>query len=412
MYAKSTNKTTLRPLRAWRFRKENRKVYMKSWKNLTLLLAALTLILAACGGRDETPTPQPAPLPVEAVIAEGHFVPNDDLTLSFTVRGKVAEILVEEGETVREEDVLIRLADREQAEAALAAARLELITAQQAYDDLLRTEGLGRSESWQAYMDAQIARGKAEKKWEDLNLDNIDDDIEDARADVEDLQKDLEDAQEEFDKYKDLDEDNTKRKNAEDDLEDAQDDYNQAVRDLEAEVRKRDTVRATLDEALAAEAEAKRKYELTLDGPDAEKLTLLEARLNNAKAQVASAENNLANYELKAPFDGEVMDINVSVNEMVGPETWAVIVADTSQWYVETSDLTELEVVDVAVGQNVSILADALPDVEMSGVVEEISQSFKSQGGDILYTVRIKVDDVNPRMRWGMTVEVTFEPLE
>jgi len=45
-------------------------------------------------------------------------------------------------------------------------------------------------------------------------------------------------------------------------------------------------------------------------------------------------------------------------------------------------------------------------------VVEEISQSFKSQGGDILYTVRIKVDDVDPRMRWGMTVEVTFEPLD
>ncbi len=48
----------------------------------------------------------------------------------------------------------------------------------------------------------------------------------------------------------------------------------------------------------------------------------------------------------------------------------------------------------------------------MSGVVEEISQSFKSQGGDILYTVRIKVNDVDPRMRWGMTVEVTFEPLD
>ena len=134
--------------------------------------------------------------------------------------------------------------------------------------------------------------------------------------------------------------------------------------------------------------------------------------MNNAKAQVASAENTLANYELKAPFNGEVMDVNVSVNEMVGPETWAVIVADTSQWYIETSDLTELEVVDVAVGQKVSILADALSDVEMHGVVEDISQSYKSQGGDILYTVRIRVDDVDPRMRWGMTVEVTFEPLE
>ncbi len=385
---------------------------MKKMMSLVLFLMAMTLILSACGGQDEVMTPQPALLPVEAVIAEGHLVPNNDLTLSFTVRGKVAEILVTEGEMVREGDVLIRLADREQAEAALAAAQLELITAQQAYDDLLRTEGLGRADAWQAYMDAQILRADAEREWEDLNIDNIDDRIEDREADVKDAQEDLDDAQDEFDKYADLDKDNSKRKNAEDDLEREQEDYNEALRDLEEEIRERDTVRATLDESLAAEAEAKRKYELTLDGPDAEKLTLLEARLNNAKAQVASAENNLANFELKAPFDGEIMDVNVSVNEMVGPESWAVIVADTGQWYIETSDLTELEVVDVAEGQKVNILADALPDIEMSGVVEEISQSFKSQGGDILYTVRIKVDDVDPRMRWGMTVEVTFEPLE
>ena len=385
---------------------------MKKWINWILLLTALTLILTACGGEEEMPTPQPELLPVEAVIAEGHLVPNDDLTLSFTVRGKVAEILVEEGDMVNEGDVLIRLADREQAEAALAAAQLELITAQQAYDDLVRTEGLGRADAWQAFMDAQIVRAEAEREWEDLNIDNIDERIEDRAADVKDAKEDLDDAQKEFDKYKDLDEDNSKRKDAEDDLEREQENYNEALRDLEEEIRERDTVRAVLDEALSTEAEAKRKYELTLKGPDAEQLAMLEARLNNAKAQVASAENNLANYELKAPFDGEIMDINVSVNEMVGPEGWAIIVADTGQWYIETSDLTELEVVDVAEGQRVDILADALPDNEMSGVVEKISQSFKSQGGDILYTVRIKVNDVDPRMRWGMTVEVTFEPLD
>jgi len=382
------------------------------WNKLILLLVIPVLVLTACGGQETTPTPQPDLLPVDAVIAEGHLVPKDDLTMSFAVRGKVAEILVKEGDMVREGDVLIRLADREQAEAALSAAQLELTTAQQAYDDFVRTEGVSRADAWQAYMDAQIERGKAEKKWEDLNLDNIDDDIEDAKADVEDRKKDLDDAQEEFDKYKDLDKDNSKRKRAKDDLEDAQNDYNQALRDLEAEIRRKDTVRAALDQALATEAEAKHQYEISLDGPNKEQLALLDARLSNAKAQVASAENTLANYELKAPFDGKVIDINVSVNEMVGPENWAVIVADTSQWYVETSDLTELEVVDVAVGQNVSISADALPDVEMSGVVEEISQSYKSQGGDILYTVRIRVDDIDPRMRWGMTVEVTFEPLK
>jgi multidrug efflux pump subunit AcrA (membrane-fusion protein) len=383
---------------------------MKS-KKWILLLTVLVLVLNACGGQEETPTPLADPVPVDAVIAEGNLVPNDDLTLSFTVRGKVAEILVSEGDMVREGDVLIRLADREQAQASLSAAQLELTTSQQAYDDLVRTEGIGRADAWQAYMDAQVIRAEAEREWEKLNLDDIDDNIEDLEADVRDAQEDLDDAQEEYDKYKDLDEDNSKRKDAEDDLEEAQEDYNVAVRDLEEEIRDRDDVRAVLDQALAAEAEAKRKYELTLSGPDAEKLALLEARLNNAKAQVVSAESNLANYELKAPFDGEVMDINVSVNEMVGPETWAVIVADTSEWFIETSDLTELEVVDVAEGQKVSILADALPDVEMSGVVEEISKSFRSQGGDILYTVRIRIDDVDARMRWGMTVEVTFEPL-
>jgi len=384
---------------------------MKS-KKWIFLLTALALILSACGGQQETPTPISAPLPVDAVIAEGHLVPNDDLTMSFTVRGKVAEILVSEGDKAKEGDVLIRLADREQAEATLAAAQLELTTAQQAYDDFVRTEGLGRAEAWQAYMNAQEARGKAEKKWDDLNVDNIEDTIEDRQATVNDRKEDLNDAQDDFDKYKDLDEDNSKRKNAKDKLENAQEDYNQAVRDLEAETRKRDTVRAALDQALADEAEAKHQYEISLDGPNAEKLALLDARLNNAKAQVASAENTLANFELKAPFDGEVMDINVSVNETVGPETWAAVMADTSQWYIDTSDLTELEVVDVAVGQNVGITADALPGVEMKGVVQEISQTYKSQGGDILYTVRIKIDDVDPRMRWGMTVEVTFEPLD
>jgi multidrug efflux pump subunit AcrA (membrane-fusion protein) len=385
---------------------------MKKWNKLILMLVIPALILSACGAGEETPTPQPALLPVEAVIAEGHLVPNDDLTLSFTVRGKVAEILVEEGDMVREGDVLIRLADREQAEAALAAAQLELTTAQQAYDEFVRTEGLGRAEAWQAYMDAQVVRAEAQRDWEDLNVDNIEDRIEDREADVKDAKEDLDDAQEEFDKYADLDEDNSTRKDAEDDLEREQEDYNEAVRDLEEEIRERDTVRAALDQALAAEAEAKHQYEINLDGPNAEQLALLESRLNNAKAQVDSALNSLDNYELEAPFDGKVMEINVSLNEKVGPETRAVVIADTSQWYVETSDLTELEVVDVAAGQNVSILADALPDVEMSGVVEKISQTFRSQGGDILYTVRIRMDDVDPRMRWGMTVEVTFEPLE
>jgi multidrug resistance efflux pump len=84
-------------------------------------------------------------------------------------------------------------------------------------------------------------------------------------------------------------------------------------------------------------------------------------------------------------------------------------VADLSKMYVETDDLTEIEVVDVEVGQKVTVVADALPEVEMTGTVESINQVFEEKRGDITYTVRIILDDPDPRLRWGMTVVVTFE---
>jgi hypothetical protein len=34
------------------------------------------------------------------------------------------------------------------------------------------------------------------------------------------------------------------------------------------------------------------------------------------------------------------------------------------------------------------------------------------KGGDVLYPVRIETEDVDPRLKWGMTIEVTFEALE
>ena len=115
---------------------------------------------------------------------------------------------------------------------------------------------------------------------------------------------------------------------------------------------------------------------------------------------------------LTAPFDGVVMDVSVSVGEQVGPESRAVSVADTSSWVIETTDITELEVVDVAVGQAVTFTADALPGVTMNGKVTAISEASYTQSGDVIYTVYIKVDDADPHIRWGMTVEVTFEPIQ
>ena len=147
--------------------------------------------------------------------------PSTAANLSFQARGVVEEVLVNAGDSVKQGDVLVRLSNAGGAEA-------QVVIAQNAYDTLLRNESGDRAKFWEAYMDAQIVRGKAEKKWDDLNVDDIEDNIDDRKATVEDRQQDLKDAQEDFDKYKDLDKDNSKRKDAEDDLERAQEDLNRS----------------------------------------------------------------------------------------------------------------------------------------------------------------------------------------
>jgi multidrug resistance efflux pump len=373
--------------------KEGKKM-KKQILTMIALLTIFTLALAACGNQ---PTTTPAPSVVVSpneVVAEGRLEPIHAANLSFQAHGVVEDVLVNEGDSVKQGDVLVRLSNA-------GIAESQVVTAQKAYDTLLRNESGDRAKFWDAYMVAQSARGKAEKKWDDLNVDNIEDNIDDRKATVEDRRQDLKDAQEDFDKYKDLDKDNSKRQDAKDELDRAQENFNEAVRNLEQETRKRDEVRAAYDAALAVEAEAKYQYEISLDGPNAEQLALAEANLDAAK-------DTLSNYVIIAPFDGVVADVDVKAGEQVGAETRAVSIADFSQWLAKTTDLTELEVVKLRQGQNVTLVPDALPDLTLNGTVSEISQAYIQQGGDILYTVWIVLKDVDPRLKWGMTVESTF----
>lgn len=384
---------------------------MKKRLLLPLLLLLLALALSACGKQSApVEVPDMTDLAPAQVVAEGRVTPARDTWLNFAARGPVTEILVAEGEAVRAGDVIARLGDREGAEAALAAAQAELQAAQQAYDAFLRNADQAKAQAWQAYTQAQAARAQAEAAWNALDEEALQDDIDAALADVRAREQDLQDAQDEFDKYKDLDRNNPSRQAAKDALDQAQQDYDDAVHAWEAAQRALDEPRAALDAALAAEAEAKRLYDdIVANGYDSEQKALLEARLEAAKAQVAAAERTLAQYDLVAPFDGVITDINLTVGQLAGPETLAARIADFSQWYVETTDLTELEVVNVTVGQAVEIVPDALQDLTLIGTVTDIAQSYTLRGGDVLYKVTIRLDTTDPALRWGMTVEVRFQ---
>jgi multidrug resistance efflux pump len=383
-------------------------------KILFIVFAAFSLLLAACGGQAAEAVATPAaPTNPSEVVAEGHVVPVEDVRLAFSARGRVAEILVAEGQAVKAGDVLARLADREQAQAAVAATQLQLTQAQQEYDVFMRAQPLDAANAWNAYQQAQITRAEAQRAWEKIDPNDLRDQVDEADTDVKDKKNALEDAQDEADKYKDLKEDNPTRRDAEDALRQAEADYNEALRNVEEIQRELDEPRAALDTALAAEAEALRVYEsIQTNGVEPEQQAILQAQLDNAKAQLASAQNTLDSYELKAPFGGTVTDLNIALGQYIGSETWAIQLADFSDWYIETSDLTELEVVNLAEGQQAEIKPDALPEVTLTGVITNISQASKTQGGDVLYTVTLQLNETDPALRWGMTVEINFLPAE
>lgn len=134
-----------------------------------------------------------------------------------------------------------------------------------------------------------------------------------------------------------------------------------------------------------------------------------QARVTAAQMELQVAENAITELELQAPFGGTIVEIEPFVGEYVTAGETAFLLADFSEWFIETDNLTEIEVVNVSVGQQVTVTPDALPDVTMTGEVVSISGVFEEKRGDITYTVKIAIGIADPRLRWGMTVATTFK---
>ena len=161
---------------------------------------------------------------------------------------------------------------------------------------------------------------------------------------------------------------------------------------------------------------AQEDYDKLQEGPDPDELAIVDGRIATAESRIAaaeaaitSAEAALADLELRATIDGTVVEMDLIAGQRVTPGLEVLRLVDFSQWYVETDNLTEIEVVDIVIGDQAKITPDALPDLELSGVVEKISDLYEEKRGDVTYTARIRLNDDDPRLRWGMTMAVVFE---
>ncbi len=404
---------------------------MKTKKLLIILFLTISAAsLVACEATTTQAAEDPTAIPVVddfAVVAEGSLVPNEYVELGFVVGGQVAEILVEKGDSVEAGEVLARLGDREQLETNLAnanlelvAAELELLTAQQDMQELYDNWPADATASQETLKNARQEVHDTERTYNYRVTPADQTDIDVAWSTVVLAEDELDKAKEDFEPYENKPADDKTRANYQSRLAEAQGAYDDAVRRYNALVDPSSDfeisqAEAAYNVAQARLEQAEKDYNDLVDGPDPDNIALIEARTASAESRITAAQANIAaaqaaldDLELVATFAGTIVDLDLLVGEQVSPGAPVVTLVDFSEWYVETDNLTEIEVVDVAVGQPVTIIPDALPDVELTGSVKSIDDFFEEKRGDITYTARILLDDVDPLLRWGMTVVVTF----
>ena len=341
---------------------------MKHFALITLTVLALTI--AACGASPATAeaTPVPTVIADNTIISEGRVEPIQYAEIAFNANGAISEVLVNEGQSVKKGDPLIRLGD--ESDTNYAAAQVELASAQKAWDDLVNSRGADFAQAVIGLKNAQEDYKKADDYLAYLKNDQKIPQTETRRI----LVKTPFGYQYEY-KTK-----STKGPAPQDWIVEAENDL--ALKKAELE-------------------KAQLVYDRLKDGPAADQLPLVEARLNAAKAGVAA-------FQVIAPFDGVVAQLNAKTGGSISAGQIAVTIADISSWTVITTDVTEIDVVKLKEGQPVTVALDAIPGTVLNGKVLSIGQGYSENQGDIVYKVTILLTDQDPAMRWGMTAVVKF----
>lgn len=391
------------------------------------------------------------------VVAQGRVLPGRYAELSMTSNGVIAEVLVATGDAVKAGQSLVRL-DAARPQAAVNEAQAQLRTAEA---QLARAK-VGATEAEIASAQAQVASAQAEYarlsggarpelvaaaqaalKSAQANYDAAvksagarEADITVAQAAVDRAKSAVEQAQAAFDRVGGAANPSIGMMPQSLALQNATTDYRQALASYDsvlanagpaAEAKiaqgaatvaqaKADLAKLTptAEELQAAQAkvdEAKATLARLKDGPRAEDIAVAQAQVDSAKAAVQTAQAAVRDLELRAPFDGTIAWMDAIVGESASAGAPVVRIAQLATFQIRTEDLTELSLAQVRIGSPATLKFDAIPELVLPGKVEQIELVGEKKQGDITYTVVVRPEQTDERMRWNMTasVEITSD---
>ena len=152
-------------------------------------------------------------------------------------------------------------------------------------------------------------------------------------------------------------------------------------------------------------SQAKTQRDRLVAGATAQEIAQLEALVAQTQAALIRAEWALAGATLSAPYDSTVASLAINPGESILPGQVVLTLADLDNLQVETTDLSERDVDQIAVGQGAVVYVEALGK-EVEGQIVIIQPLSSTIGGDVVYQVTVQLNELPEGIRWGMSVEV------
>jgi HlyD family secretion protein len=194
----------------------------------------------------------------------------------------------------------------------------------------------------------------------------------------------------------------------------AQDNLTTAQANLRAAEANRDlqisNAEADIDSKLAALNLAKSQLDLKKAPPRSVDLASQEAQVEQYRAALALAQENLENTILKSPIDGTVTNINYEIGEQSSATEPVIVLVSEGNYEIEV-DISEADIVKIENGDSVKVTFDALgEEEEFSAKVIFIDPAQTVISDVVYYQVKIALESGSnenfSKIKPGMTANI------
>ncbi len=327
------------------------------------------------------------------VNATGTILPKEQMTLSFRSAGRVAEVLVKEGQVVRAGDLLARL-ETTDLEFAVAQAELALETAKA---QLLRLQQPPSAADMAA---AQAALDSARASYNKLLAGPSAEEVRVARANLDQAQAALDQAQAAYNLVADRPDVAMLPQALQ--LQQATIAYEAAKASFELAMRKPSA--AELAAARSGIAQAEATLARLQAGASDEELLVARLQVEQAQLSLDQARHQLEGTVLTAPHDGTITFVGIKPGELSSGQP-AFTLTDLSEFHIDVT-VDEIDIGRIAEGQAVTVTLDALPGRALRGWVDQIADTGRLDSGVVTYKVTVRLWPTDAPLRASMTANV------